>query len=53
MIKDCIGFLLIFLSTVFISIRLGLYLKKVYKNEKSILDFLKPAEKVIFKICSI
>src|SRR5471030_1344600 len=53
MIKDCIGFLLIFLFTVFISTHLGLYLKKVYKNEKSIFDFLKPAERLIFKICHI
>jgi len=53
MVKDLFGFLLIFLFTVFIALPFGRYMKKVYGNEKSILDFLRPLENFIFKLCHI
>jgi len=53
MIEDSCGFVLIFLFTVLIAVPLGAYMKKVYSNEKNILDFLKPVEHLIFKICGL
>ncbi|HZY36575.1 MAG TPA: potassium-transporting ATPase subunit KdpA [Mucilaginibacter sp.] len=53
MIEDSCGFILIFVFTILLAIPLGLYMKKVYSNEKSVLDFLKPAENLIFKICHV
>jgi len=53
MIEDSCGFVLIFLLTVLIAVPLGGYMKKVYSNEKNFLDFLKPVENLIFKICGI
>jgi len=51
MLADSCGFLLIFLVTLVAAIPLGAYMKRVYAGEKSLLDFLKPIEKLIFKIC--
>src|SRR5260221_1196773 len=53
MISDSLGFILIFLFTLLIAIPLGTYMKRVYNNEKSLLDFLKPLESRIFKLCGI
>jgi len=53
MIEDSCGFVLIFLLTIMMAIPLGRYMKKVYNNEKNILDFLKPLEKLIFRICRV
>jgi len=53
MIEDVLGFLLIFLFTLFIAVPFGKYMKKVYSDEKSILDFLKPVENSVFKLCRI
>src|ERR1700761_7459058 len=53
MIEDCCGFVLIFLFTVLIAVPLAAYMKKVYNDKKNILDFLKPVEQTIFKICRI
>ena len=41
---DSCGFLLIFLVTLLIAMPLGAYMKRVYNNDKSFLDFLKPLE---------
>ncbi len=51
MLADSCGFLLIFLITLVAAIPLGAYMKRVYAGEKSLLDFLKPLEKRVFKIC--
>src|SRR5580698_3555549 len=51
MLADSCGFLLIFLITLLAAITPRAYMKRVYAGEKSLLDFLKPIEKLIFKIC--
>lgn len=53
MISDSSGFVLVFLVTLLIAIPLGAYMKQVYNAEKSPLDFLRPIENRIFKICHI
>ncbi len=53
MFADIFGFILIFLLTLFLAIPLGAYMKRVYNGDKSLLDFLHPLEKEIFKICSV
>ena len=53
MIEDSCGFLVIFLFTILIAVPFGKYMKKVYADEKNLLDFLKPFENFIFKICGI
>ncbi|TWI94769.1 K+-transporting ATPase ATPase A chain [Mucilaginibacter frigoritolerans] len=53
MLADSFGFVLIFLVTLLLAVPLGAYMKRVYNNDKSFLDFLKPVEKLIFKFCGI
>jgi K+-transporting ATPase ATPase A chain len=53
MLADSCGFVLIFLITLILALPLGKYMKKVYAGEASALDFLKPAEKWILKLCGI
>jgi K+-transporting ATPase ATPase A chain len=53
MITDSCGFLLIFLITLLLAIPLGAYMKRVYNNEKSLLDFLRPVENGLYKLCGI
>ena len=53
MIEDSFGFLLIFLLSVVIAIPAAKYMKQVYNNKQSLLDFLKPVEQFIFRICGI
>lgn len=53
MFQNTIGCILIFMVAVLLALPLGKYLSKVYKGEKSSLDFLKPLENFIFKICGI
>lgn len=44
---------LIIIVTTAIAIPLGKYIAKVYKGEKTFLDFLNPVENLIYKICGI
>jgi len=53
MVTDSCGFLLIFLITLLLAIPLGAYMKRVYNHEKSLLDFLRPVENGIYKLCGI
>src|SRR5579871_6852318 len=53
MSMELVGVVLIFLITVLLSYPLGRYLAKVFKGEKTILDFMNPVEKWIFRICGI
>jgi len=53
MLIDSFGFILIFLITLLAAIPLGAYMKRVYRDEKSLLDFLKPLENGIYKLCGI
>jgi len=47
------GILAAFLATVLLAYPLGIYISKVFKGEKSLLDFIAPIEKFIYKICGI
>jgi potassium-transporting ATPase potassium-binding subunit len=53
MIQNATGSIFIFLTAVFLAVPLGKYLSKVYKEEKTILDFWRPVENFIFRICKI
>ena len=53
MLTDISGFVLIFLFTLLLALPLGAYMKRVYKNDNSFLDFLKPAENWLFRLCGI
>lgn len=44
---------IIITGTILLAIPLGRYISKVFKGEKTILDFLTPIENVIFKISGI
>jgi potassium-transporting ATPase potassium-binding subunit len=51
--NELTGILLIFLLPLLAAIPFGKYISKVYKGEKTWLDFLQPAERFIFKISGI
>ena len=53
MIQNATGSIFIFLTAVFLAVPLGKYLSKVYKEEKTFLDFWRPVENFIFRICKI
>jgi potassium-transporting ATPase potassium-binding subunit len=53
MIQNATGSIIIFFTAVFLAVPLGKYLSKVYKEEKTILDFWRPVENFIFRICKI
>ncbi|MBB6126704.1 potassium-transporting ATPase subunit KdpA [Mucilaginibacter lappiensis] len=53
MLIDSFGFGLIFIVTLCLAVPLGSYMKRVYHNDSSFLDFMLPLEKWIFKICRI
>jgi potassium-transporting ATPase potassium-binding subunit len=48
-----IGSLIILVMAIVLARPLGSYLSRVYKGEKTALDFLIPAEKFIYRICRI
>ncbi len=50
---ELIGVVAMFTLTVLLAIPLGKYIAKVYVGEKTILDFLAPVERFIFRICGI
>ena len=47
------GCIIIFLTAVLLAWPLGRYLSKVYKEEKTFLDFWNPVENYIYRICGI
>jgi K+-transporting ATPase ATPase A chain len=51
--NEMLGVIITFLLTVMLAIPLGRYIAKVFKGEKTILDFMSPVEKLIFRICGI
>ncbi len=53
MFLNTLGCLLIFTFSVLLAWPLGAYMSKVYRGDKSMLDFLKPFEAFIFKVCRI
>lgn len=50
---DIIVIILTFVLTVLLAIPLGKYISRVFKGEKTLLDFLSPFEKWIFRISGI
>lgn len=46
---DLLGVLAIFLMTVLLSIPLGKYMARVFAEEKTLLDFLHPIERMIYR----
>jgi K+-transporting ATPase ATPase A chain len=51
--SEILGISLLFILTVLLAIPLGRYCVKVFKGEKTWLDFLDPLENWIFRICKI
>jgi potassium-transporting ATPase potassium-binding subunit len=47
------GVVFTFLLTVVLAYPLGRYIAKVFKGERTLLDFLSPVERRIFRICGI
>jgi potassium-transporting ATPase potassium-binding subunit len=47
------GIIVTFLLTVLLAYPLGKYIARVFAGEKSLLDFMKPVERFIFRICGI
>jgi len=53
MTTDIIGVIFIYAAAIILAIPLGKYISKVYKGEKSLLDFLKPLENLLFNVSGI
>src|ERR1700727_2527291 len=47
------GVVVTFLLTVLLAFPLGKYIAKVFKGERTILDFISPVERFIFRFCGI
>lgn len=50
---ELIGVIITFVITVALAIPFGKYIAKVFKGERTVLDFISPVEKFIFRICNI
>ena len=50
---EILGVIALFVFTVLLAIPFGKYCAKVFKGEKTVLDFMAPLEKFIFKRCGI
>jgi potassium-transporting ATPase potassium-binding subunit len=53
MFQNTLVCILIFVVAVALAVPLGGYMNKVYKDRNSFLDFLKPFENFLFRICRI
>ncbi|HSZ84562.1 MAG TPA: potassium-transporting ATPase subunit KdpA, partial [Puia sp.] len=53
MSTELLGVIVTFLLTLALAYPLGRYISKVFKGEKTLLDFLNPIEAWIFRICGI
>jgi potassium-transporting ATPase potassium-binding subunit len=53
MSTELIGVIVTLLITLILAYPLGRYIANVFKGEKTILDFISPFEKLIFRICGI
>jgi len=51
--NEIIGVILIYAVTVALAIPFGIYISKVFSGEKTVLGFLAPVERFIFRICGI
>src|SRR5580658_5172725 len=53
MFTELTGVVVTFLLAVLIAFPLGKYIARVFKGERTILDFMGPVERFIFRICGI
>lgn len=51
--SEFLGIILMYLATIALAIPLGRYIAKVFKGEKTWLNFMAPFEKLIFKLSGI
>ena len=51
--KELLGVIVTFILTVAIAYPLGKYIAKVFKGEKTWLDFIAPFERMVFRLCGI
>ena len=52
-LQNSTGSIIIFLIAALLALPLGRYLRKVYKEEKTVFDFWNPVENFIYRICKI
>lgn len=50
---EIIGVIFTFLITVLLAIPFGKYISKVFNGERTLLDFMSPLERFIYRICGI
>ncbi len=50
---ELIGVVASYAITLLLAIPLGKYISKVFNNEKTLLDFISPVERFIYRICGI
>ena len=50
---EYIGIIFMYLATIALAIPLGKYIAKVFKGERTWLDFMAPLERLIFKLSGI
>lgn len=50
---ELFGVILTFLLSIVLAYPLGRYIARVFKGEKTLLDFLNPVEKTIYRFCGI
>jgi len=53
MLTEIIGIVLIYVLAFLLAIPLGKYICKVYKGDRSLMDFMRPLERILFKISGI
>lgn len=51
--SEVLGIIVLFIITVMLAVPLGRYCVKVFKNEKTWLDFIAPLEHWIFRACGV
>lgn len=50
---ELVGVIVTFFITLLLAIPLGKYMARVFKGEKTLLDFIAPLEKLIYRLCGI
>lgn len=51
--NEIIGVILIYIITLLMAVPLGMYIAKVFSGEKTMLGFMAPVERFIYRICGI
>ena len=51
--NEIIGVILIYIITLLLAVPLGMYIAKVFSGEKTMLGFMAPVERFIYRICGI